>query len=63
MERVKQKVYLTDQLYAVLTMKLEMPPAQRDLAEALGTGPQEQQNLLGQRMAELLQLMGNTDET
>lgn len=60
--QAKYKIYLRDNLYAVLRLSLEIPAAQRDIAEAQGIGKEEQANLVGQKMAELLQLMGSTDE-
>lgn len=61
--QAKFKVILPKGIYAVLTLKLELPSQQELLAEAIGIGQEEQKNLLGQYMAELINLLGNTDET
>lgn len=61
--QAKFKVYLTEKVYAVLKLSLEIPTDQKNLAEALGIGKQEQDNLVGQKLQELLYLMGNSDET
>jgi hypothetical protein len=58
----KFKVYLTDQIYAVLKLDLEIPNDQKALAEALGIGKEEQANLVGQEMQSILLLLGNSDE-
>lgn len=60
--KARYKIYLTEQLYAVLTLDLEIPKDQKLLAEALGVGAQEQANLVGQKVNDLLLLLGNGDE-
>lgn len=58
----KIKVYLTDKVYAIMTIKLEIPKDQRNLAESLGIGDYEQNNLIGQQLQTMLALLGNSDE-
>lgn len=62
MTQVKLKAQLRPGLYATLTIKLEIPPVQRGIAEGMGIGPQEQDNLMGQKLQEILLLLGNSDE-
>ena len=60
--KAKYKRYLTDQIYGILTISLDIPKEQKMLAEALGIGDQEQVNLVGQDMQTILSLLGNTEE-
>lgn len=59
---VKYKIYLRENLYAVLKIDLSFPKEQEALADALGIGKQERENLLGQQMTEFLYLLGCSDE-
>jgi len=60
--KAKFKIFLTEKFYAVLTVNLEIPNDQRIVAELTGSNEQEQLNLVGQKMQEILYLLGNTDE-
>lgn len=62
MARAKFKLYVTDQVYATVTVAIELSKDQELLAEALGIGKEERANLLGQELQGLLLLMGNSDE-
>ena len=53
---------LTDSISATLTIDLSIPRDQQLVAELYGTGEQEQANLVGQKMQEILALLGNSDE-
>ncbi len=50
------------QIFADLILDLTIPKDQEVIAEALGSSKQERENLLGQKMQELMDLLGNTDE-
>jgi hypothetical protein len=56
------KLYLTPDIYAELRVSIKLPKSQAEKAEAIGIGPEEQHNLMDQKLGELLQLLGNTDE-
>jgi hypothetical protein len=60
--RAKYKVYLTDNVYAVLSLDLSIPKDQQQMAAVTGMSEQEQSNAVGQKLQELLYLLGNTDE-
>lgn len=64
--KTKRRVLLLEsgetQIFADLTLDLTISKDQETLAEALGSSRQERENLLGQKMQELMDLLGNTDE-
>ncbi len=60
--KTKLKVYLTEQVYGILSIDLVIPKDQENLAEALGIGKQERENLIGQQMQTTLALLGNSEE-
>lgn len=62
MSQAKYKIQLRPGLYATLTIKMELPSQQKSIAEAMNIGPQEQDNLMGQKLQEILLLLGNSDE-
>jgi hypothetical protein len=49
-------------LYAVITIQVEIPREVELVAEALGVGKQERDNLCGQKLSEMIQLLGNDEE-
>jgi len=60
--KTKLKLYLTDSVYAVLSVDLSIPKDQKNLAESIGIGEEEQKNLIGQSMQTILLMLGNSDE-
>lgn len=60
--RAKFRIYLTEDLFAVLSLDLSIPFDQGLVADTKGIGRQERENLVGQKMQELLYLLGNTEE-
>jgi hypothetical protein len=60
--KAKFKAYLIDQVYAILSVDITIPKEQKALAESLGITEQEQTNLTGQMLQEILYLLGNSDE-
>jgi hypothetical protein len=51
-----------DEFYAVLSLDMSIPNGQKEIAQAHGVSEQEQANLIGQKLQELMYLLGNTEE-
>lgn len=49
-------------LYATITVVVEIPKNLELVADALGVGKEERENLCGQKLAEIIQLLGNDEE-
>lgn len=60
--KTRFKVYLMDEFYAVLSLDMSIPNGQKEIAQAHGVSEQEQANLIGQKLQELMYLLGNTEE-
>lgn len=58
----KAKLFLTDKVYAHLKISIVIPTDQVNLAESLGIGEYERNNLVGQKLQELIYLLGNSEE-
>lgn len=60
--KLKRRLRLAENIYATLTVDVSMTEAQKLVAEANGMGREEQHNAMDQKMGELADLLGNTDE-
>jgi hypothetical protein len=61
---LKYKVYLTDNeaISATLTIDIKMSKTEEAIAQALAMSDQERNNAIGQKLIEISNMLGNTDE-
>jgi hypothetical protein len=60
--KAKIKLFLTPDIYAVLSISVEIPSGQKAKADIIGISEEEQKNLIGQALNTILALLGNSDE-
>lgn len=62
MAKAKFKIKLTNQVYGILTVTVEMNADQREVAETtFGMTEEECNNVLNQKLSEFIQLLGYDD--
>jgi hypothetical protein len=62
MAKAKFKTPLVEGIYAIITIDVSIPSQVELVAEAIGVGKAERDNLCNQKLSEMIQLLGNDDE-
>jgi hypothetical protein len=62
MAKAKFKTPLVGNINAIVTIDVSIQKGVEPVAEAMGIGKEEQDNLCGQKLSEIIQLLGNDEE-